>query len=181
MNSTAIWFWWGGKNSTDEEFKRLWIFTVSYLRDEKKLHHLLYAYNTDRYSSKDEYLKKYPGDEWVDVIGFDIYQRNSTNEKFISDIDKMFSTLEEIATERNKIPALTEFGGNLSDSSWWTGTFLKVLSRHRISWVLGWRNAGMKPGGQFEYYVPYKGHGTEADFVKFLPGRQNHFSKGLEE
>ena len=73
---------------------------------------------TDRFSSRDEYLEKYPGDEWVDVIGFDIYQRNTSNEKFIADIDKMLSTLEQIAKEKNKIPALTEFGGNLSDSSW---------------------------------------------------------------
>jgi hypothetical protein len=173
------WFWWGGKNSTDDEFKRLWIFTVSYLRDEKKLHHLLYAYNTDRYSSKEEYLQKYPGDEWVDIIGFDIYQRNSTNEKFIADIDKMLSTLEDIAKEKNKIPALTEFGGNLSDSNWWTGTFLKVLSRHKISYVLGWRNAGMKPGGQFEYYVPYKGHLTSADFLKFYEADKTIFQKDV--
>ena len=54
------WFWWGGKHCTPEEFKRLWIFTVSYLRDEKQLHHLLYAYNTDRFSSEEEYLEKYP-------------------------------------------------------------------------------------------------------------------------
>jgi hypothetical protein len=32
-------------------------------------------------------LIKYPGDQWVDVGGIDIYQRNSTNEKFIADID----------------------------------------------------------------------------------------------
>ena len=52
------WFWWGGKNCTPDEFKKLWTFTVSYLRDEKKLHHLLYAYNTDRYASKEDYLQK---------------------------------------------------------------------------------------------------------------------------
>ncbi len=174
------WFWWGGKNTTDDEFKKLWIFTVSYLRNEKKLHHLLYAYNTDRYGSKEEYLRKYPGDEWVDVLGFDIYQRKSTNEEFIADIDGMLSTLEGIAKEKNKIAALTEFGGNLSDSTWWTGTFLKVLSNHHISWVLGWRNAGMKPGGQSEYYVPYKGHPGAADFMKFYKADKTFFQKDVE-
>lgn len=171
------WFWWGGKNCTADEFKRLWIFTASYLRDEKKLHHLLYAYNTDRFASKDEYLEKYPGDEWVDVIGFDIYQRNTSNEKFISDIDKMFTTLEEIAKEKNKIPALTEFGGNLSDSNWWTGTFLKAIGNHKIAWVLGWRNAGAKPSGEFEFYVPYKGHGSSKDFEKFYKEAKTLFER----
>jgi Glycosyl hydrolase family 26 len=175
------WFWWGGKNCTVAEFKELWQFTVSYLRDEKKLHHLLYAYNTDRYSSREEYLEKYPGDEWVDVIGFDIYQQKSTNDKFIADIDKMLSTLEEIANEKNKIPALTEFGGNLSDSSWWTGTFLKGIGDHKISYVLGWRNAGRKPGGQFEFYVPYKGHKTNEDFKKFYTSGKTLFQKDVSE
>ena len=171
------WFWWGGKHCTPGEFKKLWTFTVSYLRDEKQLHHLLYAFNTDRYNSKEEYLLKYPGDEWVDVLGFDIYQRNSTNEKYIQDIDTMLSTLVSIATEKNKIPALTEFGGNLSDSSWWTQTFHKVLSRHKISYVLGWRNAGAKPGGEFEYYVPYTGHKTTNDFIQFYKMKRTLFQR----
>jgi len=173
------WFWWGGKNCTPDECKKLWTFTVSYLRDEKKLHHLLYAYNTDRYSSREEYLEKYPGDEWVDIIGFDIYQRNSPNDKYIADIDKMLTTLEEIAKEKNKIPALTEFGGNLNDSTWWTNVFLKVLSAHKISYVLGWRNAGGKAGGGFEYYVPYKSHLTSADFVKFYRSDRTLFQKDV--
>lgn len=173
------WFWWGGNNCTPDEFRKLWVFTVSYLRDEKKLHHLLYAYNTDRFRSREEYLEKYPGDEWVDIIGFDIYQRNSSNEKFISDIGGMLTTLEAIATEKKKIPALTEFGGNLSDSGWWTGTFLKALEGHKISYVLGWRNAGKKAGGEFEYYVPYEGHISNNDFMKFYKAGNTLFQKDV--
>ncbi len=171
------WFWWGGKHCSDDEFKKLWKFTVKYLRDQKNIHHLLYAYNTDRFSTRKEYLAKYPGDEWVDVIGFDIYQRNTPKEKFIQELQSMFSILGSIATEHHKIPALTEFGGNLSDSSWWTGTFLNALGEHRISFILGWRNAGMKPGGQFEYYVPYKGHSTAVDFLKFYNSGKILFEK----
>ena len=173
------WFWWGGNNCTPDEFKQLWIFTASYLRNQKQLHHLLYAYNTDRYASREEYLLKYPGDEWVDVIGFDIYQRNNPNEKFISDIDQMLSTLESIAADKNKLPALTEFGGKLNDSTWWTSTFLKVLEKHKISYALGWRNAGLRPGGGSEYYVPYKGHLAAADFVRFYKGERTLFQKDV--
>lgn len=174
------WFWWGGKNCTEKEFKELWVFAVNYLRDKKNIHHLLYAYNTDRFSSRDEYMTKYPGNEWVDIIGFDIYQRNSANEKFIQDADKMLSTLEKIAEEKNKIPALTEFGGNLSDSNWWTGTFLKAIGRHKISYVLGWRNAGKKANGEFEYYVPYIGEKSAADFIKFFKQNNTFFGKDIQ-
>ena len=64
---------------------------------------------------------------------------------------------------------MTEFGGNLSDSTWWTGTFLKVIGNHKISYVLGWRNAGDEDlAGEFEFYVPYKGHSYRKRFCKIL-------------
>lgn len=173
------WFWWGGKHCTADEFRRLWTFTVSYLRDTKQLHQLLFAYNTDRFANREEFLDKYPGDEWVDIVGLDIYQRNAPNEQFAADLDRMLTMLEQIALERNKIPALTEFGGNLADSNWWTGTFLPVLSKHRISYALGWRNAGLKSGGEFEYYVPYKGQLSAPDFVKFYKAGNTLFQKDV--
>jgi hypothetical protein len=178
---TGDWFWWGGKNCTAGEFKKLWQFTVSYLRDEKKLHHLLYMYNTGGIESRNEFLEKYPGDEWVDMIGFDMYERGKDNEKFISGLDKMLTTLEEIAKEKNKMPALSEFGGNLSDSNWWTGTFLKAIGKHKISYVLGWRNAGLKSSGEFEFYVPYKGQASAKDFASFYKNEKTLFQKDISK
>ena len=169
------WFWWGGKHCTPLEFKKLWAFTVSYLKNKKNIHHLLYAYNTDQFLSPEEYLLKYPGDEWVDVIGFDIYQRSSPNDKFIKDIGGMLSTLESIASKKNKITALTEFGGNLSDTNWWTETFLKALEGYQLSYVLGWRNAGKKANGELEYYVPYKGEASQNNFVAFYRNKKTLF------
>ncbi len=166
------WFWWGKDHCTPEEFTQLWHFTISYLRDTKNIHQLLYAYNTDRFNSKDEYLLKYPGDEWADVIGFDIYQRkggDSGNASFIKDTDRMLGFLEEIADEKNKIPALTEFGfGRVPESEWWTTVFFKALQAHKISYALAWRNAGGKSSGEMEYYVPFPGQQSAKDFLKFF-------------
>jgi mannan endo-1,4-beta-mannosidase len=165
------WFWWGKDHCTPEEFKSLWHFTISYLRDTKNIHQLLYAYNTDQFFSKDDYLLKYPGDEWVDILGFDIYQRKKGregNDEFIKNADNMLSMLDDIAFERNKIPALTEFGfGLVPDSTWWTNVLLKALDHHIISYALAWRNAGFKPSGPAEYYLPFKGQESEKDFIKF--------------
>lgn len=165
------WFWWGKNHCTPDELKQLWHFTVTYLRDEKKLHNLLYAFNTDRFASKEEYLERYPGDEWTDVIGFDVYQRgkgDSANTKFVKEVGNMLTTLEELAQQKNKIPAMTEFGfGGLPDSTWWTSTLSKTIQSHKISYVLAWRNAGRKSDGSSEFYVPYKGHATEKDFIQF--------------
>ena len=174
------WFWWGKNHCTPEEFKQLWKFTVSYLRDEKKLHHLLYAFNTDRFSTKEEYLERFPGNEWVDIIGFDIYQRGNNNEAFLKVFDNALTLLEKIAAEKNKIPALTEFGyGTLPDSAWWTNTFAKGLNNHKIAYVLAWRNAGAKPNGSMEFYVPYKTHPSAGDFRKFYADKNTLFQKDI--
>ena len=154
------WFWWGKDHCTPEEFKALWHFTISYLRDTKHIHHLLYAYNTDKFETKEDYLIKYPGDEWTDVVGFDIYQRNGGadgNARFVNDLNGMLTMLQDIAHASNKIPALTEFGyGTVPDSTWWTDVLWKALQSHKISYALAWRNAGAKANGTTEFYLPYK-------------------------
>lgn len=166
------WFWWGGKNCTPAEVKQLYQYTQQYLRNVKGLHHLLYAFNTDKFYSVDEFFERYPGDEFVDVIGFDIYERNG-NEAFMKDANNMLGMLENIALEHNKIPALTEFGyGNLPDATWFTSILLPVLKSHKISWALAWRNAGFKQDGSTEFYLPYKGHAAADDFAKFCADKK---------
>lgn len=179
------WFWWGKNNCAPAELIKLYRFTETYLRDEKHLHNLIYAYNTDRFASKEEYMERYPGNEWVDIIGFDIYQRKNGeegNRQFGQELDKTLTTLETIAAQNNKIPALTEFGYNgLPDSLWWTNVFAKGLNTHKISYVLGWRNAGLKDAGNYEYYVPYKGQQSAANFVQFYKLPQTLFQKDVSK
>jgi len=62
------WFWWGKGNFTEEEYIAIWRFTVDYLKNHHKIHHLIYAFSPDRSriyntSSKEEYLYGYPGDQ----------------------------------------------------------------------------------------------------------------------
>lgn len=164
------WFWWGKDHCTPNQIKLLYQFTETYLRDIKNVHNLLYAFNTDRFASSEAYLERYPGDAYVDVIGFDIYQKGDilSNEKFIAELDKSLVTLEQIASTKNKIPALTEFGYvEIPDAGWWTNVFDKALQNHSISYALAWRNAGLKPLGEMEFYVPYKGQLSGADFKNF--------------
>jgi hypothetical protein len=164
------WFWWGKNHCTPEQIKQLYRFTETYLRDVKNVHNLLYAYNTDRFTASEDFLERYPGDEYVDIIGFDIYQKGDilANDKFVAELDKSLSTLEKIASSKNKIPALTEFGYNMvPDATWWTDVFNKAIEKHAISYVLAWRNAGQKSKNEIEYYVPYTGQQSAADFKKF--------------
>jgi len=90
----------------------------------------------------------------------------------------MLSTLESIATENNKIPALTEFGYNsLPFAEWWTTAFWKGIENHHISFVLAWRNAGKKVDGSMEFFVPYKEQLSADDFMKFYKLERTLFEK----
>lgn len=39
----------------------------------KQVHHLLYAYSSSNVQSEEHYLERYPGDQYVDILGFDHY------------------------------------------------------------------------------------------------------------
>jgi len=68
------WFWWGKPSCSAEEFKACRRFTVRHLRDELGAHNPLYAFSPDcRFVTERDYLERYPGDEFVDVVGFDDY------------------------------------------------------------------------------------------------------------
>jgi mannan endo-1,4-beta-mannosidase len=64
------WFWWGKSHCTTEEFRSLWKFTVSFLRDSMEVHNFIYAFSPDCiFKTEGEYLERYPGNEWVDMVG----------------------------------------------------------------------------------------------------------------
>jgi mannan endo-1,4-beta-mannosidase len=163
---TGNWFWWGRGNTTADEFKALWKFTVHYLRDEKKIHHLLYAYSTDVFNSEEDYFEFYPGDEYVDIIAYDDY-RNIKNAESRTEFEKRLKMLVKLAGERGKVAALSETGlEKIPINDWYTQILLKGIKENaetrRISYVLLWRNAN--PG---HHYAPFKGHSSESDFLKF--------------
>ena len=82
--------------------------------------------------AKPLYLERYPGDEWVDVTGFDIYQHYEIgkNDAFAREFGRTLGELEKIAADHGKIPALTEFGyAGLPDSSWSDGDLCRHFER----------------------------------------------------
>jgi hypothetical protein len=169
---TGSWFWWGQKLCTTDEYIGLWRFTVDYLCKEKDVHNLLFAYSSSGdIANKAQYLERYPGDDYIDLIGFDYYQMgDGGNRAFIDDVSRVLTILEDVAAEHNKVPALTEAGyESIPDPAWWTGTFWPAMKDHKISYALVWRNAHNKPN---HFYAPYPGHASEKDFIEFhnLPG-----------
>jgi len=163
---TGSWFWWGKDLCTSEEFIRLWQFTVDYLTSVRNVHNLLYAFSTDVFDSEEYYLDRYPGDDFVDVLGFDDYRTVSNPESRDQTINELH-IISELGKKLDKIPAWTETGlASIPVPEWWTATILDRIKADsltcQIAWVLVWRNARLD-----HHYAPFSGHPSAADFKKF--------------
>ncbi len=175
---TGHWFWWGKGHCTPDQYKALWRFTVEYLRDEKGLHNILYAYSPDIFLDKAHYLECYPGDEYVDILGFDDYHDVGESGN-IEDLIKRLRMIVELAEEKGKIAALTETGHEaIPHHKWWTEKVLKNIKSDtlasKIAWMLVWRNA--RPT---HHYAPYPNHKSAPDFIEFSKDPMILFSEDL--
>lgn len=167
---TGSWFWWGEQNCTAAEYKALWAFTLNYLRDTKKLHNLLTAYSAAEARDQAHYLERYPGDAYVDVVGFDAYYAGD-GLAFQKQMATELPIITAVAREHHKLPALTETGfERLPTPDWWTKTLLPALAGYRLSYALVWRN-----GRPDHYYAPYPGQASAADFKQFSQDKKMLF------
>lgn len=177
------WFWWGKSHSTQEQFISLWRFTVTYLRDSLAVHNFLYAFSPDNiFHSEQEYLDRYPGDAFVDMVGIDNYGdmgRYGTY-RIDSAIHKL-KIVSDYAKKVGKLAAFTETGlESIPHSHWWTDVLLKVMKSPgmRLSYVLVWRNDRTSAT---HYYAPFPGHSSVPNFLNFYKSRYTLFENDLPD
>lgn len=160
------WFWWGRDNCTPGEYQQLFRITVDYLR-EKGVNNLLYTWSPDK-QARFEY---YPGDEYVDVLGLDIYEPGimhySTHEAMIANL----GTMVDYAEKHNKVVALTETGLRNDDEGnkrfpdvypdFWTKYVLAPIindaKARKIAWIMSWYGVDWRKDQTYEAYIPYLG------------------------
>lgn len=163
------WFWWGKKYCSAEEFKQLYRFTVTYLRDKCHIRNFLYAFSPDiNFTSEEKYLERYPGDEYVDIIAMDNYWNFRYEEKDLDTAHIRLKVLSDYAIKTGKIAALSETGqGGIDDPNWFTDRLLKSIYGYpgepvKLAYVAVWRNSVQG------FFTPYKGHPATDDFLKFI-------------
>lgn len=104
------WFWWGyaagsaaGSTYTDDDaaaYRALWKWLFSYLTNEKGLHNLVWVWN----GQSADY---YPGDAYVDILGYDCYETDHGSQKALFD---MLTGWSDSPATAPKMAALTECG-----------------------------------------------------------------------
>lgn len=169
---TGSWFWWGEEQTSVEDYITLWRFTVEYLRDEKGIHNLLYAYSPDNQAGREfsNYMNKYPGDDYVDVLGMDDY--GSMNGRDPSEFSNELAWLVEEAEKRNKIAALSETGVEaIPDPLWWSNQVIPSFTNNPkakgIAYILTWRNANYEREQRDHFYASHPGHDSAPDMKTF--------------
>jgi mannan endo-1,4-beta-mannosidase len=171
---TGNWFWWCKNTSSSEDFKTLWRFTVDYLRNTKKLHNLLIVYSVADFNSEGDFMDRYPGDDYVDFIGFDNYCTKSIPQ-YQKNLEKRLALLDVIAGRHHKLSCLAETGyEGIPLADWWTKTLLPTLKKYKTSYVLLWRNANTH-----HFYAPYPGQGSADSFNEFSASPEIIFQKRL--
>lgn len=187
--NNGSWFWWGATHASASEYKELYRYIVDYLRDVKDVHNLLYAYSPGGVFNGDstDYLATYPGDQWVDVLGYGEYDSDDSaddSSAWINTVVKDMKMVSDQASQRGKIVALTEFGRSGDRKFKESGTgdkdtkFFSELAEAlaenvpSTAYMMTWANFG-GGGDNFQAYTPWKGSDGEADFKAFADSNKN--------
>lgn len=190
------WFWWGTSTSADS-YRAIWRYMVNYLQ-AKGVHNLLYVYSPNGpIDNESDYLSRYPGDAYVDVLGFDYYDDYADASKYTGDtyfdaLDKSCKVVSKLANEKNKIPAIAETGiritgagkdslmvsGNPTKDKDWYNKVVNTAAENDIPYFLLWANFDSE-----NFFVPYKYNETMGqeminDFIKAYNNDHSIFGNG---
>ncbi len=141
------WFWWG---MDAEACKQLW--KVMYKRfKDAGLNNLIWVF-TPAAGWAEPYSKGfdwYPGDEYVDIVGMDVYNQSNANDCFTMD----FKFLND--TKPQKMAALTECGNVATISSQWAA------------------------GAKWLFFMPWYDYGRTGDPTSTAFNDQSHSSASI--
>ena len=190
------WFWWGTSTSADS-YRAIWRYMVNYLQ-AKGVHNLLYVYSPNGpIDSESDYLSRYPGDAYVDVLGFDYYDDYAdvskyTGKTYFEALAKSCDVVAGLADKKAKIPAIAETGiritgagkdslmvsGNPTKDKDWYNQVVNTAVEHDIPYFLLWANFDSE-----NFFVPYKYNETMGqeminDFISAYNNDRSIFGNG---
>ncbi|MDE7359328.1 MAG: hypothetical protein K2N39_07885 [Lachnospiraceae bacterium] len=202
--NTGSWFWWGAALCDEQAYINLFRYTVDYLKETKGVHNMLYVYGPgSEASSVAEYGARYPGDAYVDMIGYDLYHQMPTPESepgYLASIKMQNTILRDFAQKHDKLYAITETGVADKDESggdialrrsgnevpdWYMQLLDEISEDGGICYFLVWAN--FSENGSF--YLPYviekkengilHGHEMLDEFIRFYNDGRSVFATDM--
>lgn len=178
------WFWWGKEHITDDKYIKLYQYTVDYLTKTRGIRNFLYCYSPNGpFKSQSDYLSRYPGDDYVDIMGIDMYNdRPYPEDNFWKVFLDSMDVVADCSQNRGKLFALTEIGLRTLDTAedgkyyegiapsnnkvpdWYSRLYEAIMSDRKlrsIVYMLTWANFS-----DTQFWVPYKLNDFEHEMVK---------------
>ena len=201
--NTGGWFWWGTGN-TAESYKSLYAYTRDYL-ESQGVHNMLYVYSPNGpLETEAEYMSRYPGDAYVDILAFDYYNDFNTypaesDTSFFDHLDQTCGVVSAVAKQHNKLAAISETGVRVmkKDGSDNEGLLVKnnpvseaksgvnwyqkvndIAKENDMPYYMVWANFS-----DTNFYVPYKYSDTMGqeminDFISYYNNEDSVFGNG---
>ena len=169
--NTGSWFWWGENLCSAGDYRELYRATWLYFVKQRGLGNLLWCYSPGGDAGPERAMDRYPGDEFVDILGIDAYEYvgegglEEASVRFQEELKGALRFLAAAGLEHQKLICLSETGlEGLPDPHWWTQTLYPAIREFPVSYVLTWRNAHDKPG---HFYAAWDGFEHAADMKAF--------------
>ena len=191
------WFWWHYGHGGEEAYKKLFAYTINYIRQHGAKDQILAVFSPNANFNGDEkrYNQLYPGDDVVDILGYDGYAFNNNmlaKDKWVGEVVEDMAMLTRLAASKGKVAALTEFGrdganmirasGN-TDLHFFTDLLAGLKANpqaRKIAYMHTWANWG-NTGRDFSVYTPWKGHEMESDFQAFERDEYTLFNRDISQ
>lgn len=191
--NNGSWFWWGAAFTSPAQYKEIYRYTVEYLRDKKNVDNFLYSFSPGSpfNNNPSKYLETYPGDDYVDILGFDTYNDGTGTDLWLKQVVQDAALISKIADFKGKIAAFTEFGysnmkikGN-SELRWFTKLLDALKSdpdAKKMAYMLTWANFTSESA-----FVPFRNHPIHGDhellndFVDFYNDKYLAFNGQLKD
>jgi mannan endo-1,4-beta-mannosidase len=159
------WFWWGtqaygGSNSYIKMYKR----AVDYIKARTDYALFAWSPNYPFNSGNNAGTNYYPGDNYVDVVGVDMYDAGGTGAQPLSALVNEVTAVSDFSWNHNKIPVLSEVGNRKDDIESKPNYFRDVNQSlqssnrgYKIAWMLTWVNKTWGGVVNNQPYIAYSG------------------------
>ena len=179
------WFWWGTDDCSPAEYVNLWQMTHDYLTS-RGLTNLQYCFSPGAwFSDEKDYMQRFPGKEYVDIIGIECYRQkefdvDEARKRFCMHMQANLRIAKNIADELGMPYAITETGMNPdTDSQWWTKGLMPALEGYNPIFVNCWSNQWIEIPNSGACCT-YPGEVSAKDFRKFYKKNKKMFIKKLK-
>ena len=132
------WSWWGSTCTTAAEYVALWRYLVDGMK-ARGVHSFIYAISPAinvKAGSENDFLIRWPGDEYVDFIGMDCYI-GINNTVFLNNL----KLLKNVSDAKKKPAGVTEIGvEGFQNANYWTDNIAAPMAGRKMSMLVTWSN-----------------------------------------